>query len=101
MAVQTAKALSKDRLQKIKEGLLQIPGVKQLKKGFNIAEDQMTRNNDFSHTIFDRKYYQELAKGKKRVLPVKDKKTGKVLVKDKKQYLLLLHLKHHYNLQVL
>ena len=83
MAVQTAKALSKDRLQKIKEGLLEIPAVKQLKKGFNVAEDQMTRNNDFSHTILDRKYYQELAKGKKRVLPVKDKKTGKVLVKGR------------------
>ena len=74
MAVQTAKALSKDRLQKIKEGLLQLPGVKQLKKGFNVAEDQMTRNNDFSHTIFDHQFYKDLAQGKEKKIINKDLK---------------------------
>ena len=69
-----AKELGTGLLSQIKQQILKIPGVPQIREGANIGIEQMKtgvkdpetgkRVQDFSHSIFTPGYYKELAKEK-------------------------------------
>ena len=50
------------KLAGLKENILKIPGVPQIRKGWKGGTEQMTLDKDYSHTVLDPKYYKRIAK---------------------------------------